>query len=174
MLFAPPAKQAASRPPASNAGGGPGPPGAPAAGGDGAFGRAPADGNGSDDSSQVGGGGPGGGDDDPRSDGAAAAPGGAPSAGDDPGAPGGVLDPFGPDLSAFCAPARGGGLGLRGDTGPYYLVDNSLVDCVLARRRGLPMTLALLQMAVGRAAGLDVQASGRGPLEGGRGAPEAA
>ena len=54
-------------------------------------------------------------------------------------------------------PPPGRGLGLKGDAEDYYSVANSLPGDALARRRGLPMTLALLHMAVGRAAGLDVR-----------------
>jgi hypothetical protein len=82
------------------------------------------------------------------------------------GGPRGAFDPRGPDLSGFRVPPPGRGLGLRGDTGDYYLVANSLVDCVIAQRKGLPMSLALIQMAVGRAAGLDVQVRGGRGREG--------
>lgn len=45
----------------------------------------------------------------------------------------------------------------QGNTQDYYNLDNSCLDHVLASRRGLPMSLAILHRAVGRAAGLDVE-----------------
>lgn len=44
--------------------------------------------------------------------------------------------------------------GLSGDSETYHSVENSLLDRVLARRRGLPITLAVIGMEVGRRAGV--------------------
>jgi regulator of sirC expression with transglutaminase-like and TPR domain len=45
-------------------------------------------------------------------------------------------------------------LGLRGDRDDYDAPRNSYLDDVLARRRGLPITLGVIAMAVGRRTGL--------------------
>lgn len=45
-------------------------------------------------------------------------------------------------------------VGLRGDKKTYYDVKNSFVHEVLVRRKGIPISLAIIYMAVGRAAGL--------------------
>eukprot|EP00877_Chromochloris_zofingiensis_P004120 jgi/Chrzof1/13709/Cz08g09030.t1 len=66
----------------------------------------------------------------------------------------------GPDLSHLRVPAAGLGLGLQGDEADYYNASNSLLDDVLIRRRGIPISLAVLYMALGRAAGLPVQLVG--------------
>jgi regulator of sirC expression with transglutaminase-like and TPR domain len=47
-------------------------------------------------------------------------------------------------------------IGLIGDKGTYYDPKNSFIHEVLARKRGIPITLALIYMAVGRAAGLSL------------------
>lgn len=103
------------------------------------------------------------------SDAAGGAGGAAPAAGADGGGAGqgrpddpddldgDLEDLYGPDLSQITPPPPPHGLGLGGDLETYYSPSNSLLDCVIARRRGLPITLALLHMAVGRATGLDVQ-----------------
>lgn len=44
--------------------------------------------------------------------------------------------------------------GFRGDCEEYYSPDNSLLDRVLERRRGIPITLALVMMEVGRRVGV--------------------
>lgn len=44
--------------------------------------------------------------------------------------------------------------GFRGDCEDYYSPDNSLLDRVLERRRGIPITLALVLMEVGRRVGV--------------------
>lgn len=49
---------------------------------------------------------------------------------------------------------------LQGDEADYYNASNSLLDDVLIRRRGIPISLAVLYMALGRAAGLPVQLVG--------------
>lgn len=52
------------------------------------------------------------------------------------------------------------GLGLRGDTERYHDPDNSFLHRVLERRRGIPITLSVLTMEVGRRAGLAIQGVG--------------
>jgi regulator of sirC expression with transglutaminase-like and TPR domain len=47
-------------------------------------------------------------------------------------------------------------LGLLGDTESYDAPENSYVDAVLERRRGLPITLAVIAIAVGRRAGVEL------------------
>lgn len=44
--------------------------------------------------------------------------------------------------------------GFRGDRDDYYDPDNSLLDRVLERRRGIPLTLAVVMMEVGRRVGV--------------------
>jgi regulator of sirC expression with transglutaminase-like and TPR domain len=51
-------------------------------------------------------------------------------------------------------------LGFTGDTGDYYDPANSLLDCVLERRRGLPITLSLLTIEVGRRLGVPLDGVG--------------
>src|SRR5437660_8431201 len=51
-------------------------------------------------------------------------------------------------------------LGFRGNTSDYYDPRNSYFNQVLDRRTGLPITLALMAMAVGGRAGLAVQGVG--------------
>lgn len=50
--------------------------------------------------------------------------------------------------------------GFRGDTVSYYDPRNSLLDAVIDRRLGIPITLSLVYIEVGRAAGLDLQGVG--------------
>ncbi len=50
--------------------------------------------------------------------------------------------------------------GFRGNSKDYYDPDNSYLNCVLERRTGIPITLSLLYMEVGRRAGLDVRGIG--------------
>ena len=47
-----------------------------------------------------------------------------------------------------------GGSGFRGNADDYYDPDNSYLDQVLQRRLGLPITLAVLAIEVGRRAGV--------------------
>ena len=47
-----------------------------------------------------------------------------------------------------------GGRGLRGDTEHYDEPSNSFLDQVIERRRGIPITLSVLAMAVGRRTGV--------------------
>jgi regulator of sirC expression with transglutaminase-like and TPR domain len=44
----------------------------------------------------------------------------------------------------------------RGNPDDYYLVDNSLLDCVLEKRVGIPISLALIYLAVGARTALSV------------------
>ncbi|MBE2252249.1 MAG: transglutaminase family protein [Myxococcus sp.] len=50
--------------------------------------------------------------------------------------------------------------GFEGDQLTYHAPENSYLDRVMERRRGLPITLTVLFMEVGRRAGLDVQGVG--------------
>lgn len=43
---------------------------------------------------------------------------------------------------------------MQGNTADYYNVANCCLDSVLATRRGLPITIAVLHKAVGNAAGM--------------------
>ncbi len=49
---------------------------------------------------------------------------------------------------------------LSGDTGDYYRVENSLISQVIARRRGLPITLSALWIEVARQIGADAEGVG--------------
>eukprot|EP00798_Chlamydomonas_sp_ICE-L_P016889 gene16889-23165_t len=60
------------------------------------------------------------------------------------------------ELLAF-VPKPGYGLGMKGNSQDYHDPSNSLLDGVLQHRRGIPISLALLHMAVGRRAGICVQ-----------------
>ena len=51
-------------------------------------------------------------------------------------------------------------LGFRGDTDDYTAPENSYLDRVLDRRRGLPVTLAVLTVGVGRLAGIPARVVG--------------
>ena len=46
-------------------------------------------------------------------------------------------------------------LGFAGDKQNYYLPDNSLLNLVIERRRGIPITLAVIYLKLAEAAGLD-------------------
>lgn len=50
--------------------------------------------------------------------------------------------------------------GFRGNSKDYYDPDNSYLNRVLERRTGIPITLSLVYMEVGRRAGLDVRGIG--------------
>ena len=54
----------------------------------------------------------------------------------------------------------GSELGFRGNEDEYYAEENSLLPRVLENRRGNPITLCILYIAVGRRAGLHVQGVG--------------
>jgi regulator of sirC expression with transglutaminase-like and TPR domain len=47
-------------------------------------------------------------------------------------------------------------MGLRGNTRTYYDAGNSYLNVVLERRTGIPITLSVVAMAVGRRAGMEV------------------
>lgn len=47
-------------------------------------------------------------------------------------------------------------LGFTGDTGDYHAPHNGLLHSVLDRRRGLPITVAIIYIAVGQRVGIDV------------------
>ncbi|MBV8961099.1 MAG: transglutaminase family protein [Actinobacteria bacterium] len=51
-------------------------------------------------------------------------------------------------------------LGLAGDADDYYAPENSYLDAVLDRRRGIPITLTVLMMEVGRRAGVTIHGIG--------------
>ncbi len=53
-----------------------------------------------------------------------------------------------------------GEYGFQGNTNEYYDPRNSYLDHVLHRRTGIPITLAVVWIAVGRGAGLDVEGVG--------------
>lgn len=46
--------------------------------------------------------------------------------------------------------------GFRGNTEDYYDADNSMLDVVISRRTGIPISLSILTIAVGRRAGIDL------------------
>jgi regulator of sirC expression with transglutaminase-like and TPR domain len=51
-------------------------------------------------------------------------------------------------------------IGFTGDRDTYYDADNSLLPRVLDRRRGIPLSLSLLTIEVGRRCGVDVEGIG--------------
>lgn len=53
-----------------------------------------------------------------------------------------------------------GALGFRGDEDRYYDPQNSFIHRVIERRRGIPITLAVVLMAVGRRVGIEVDGVG--------------
>lgn len=53
-----------------------------------------------------------------------------------------------------------GELGLVGDAESYHAVENSLLDRVVAKRSGMPITLAVVGMEVGRRAGVELAGIG--------------
>lgn len=67
------------------------------------------------------------------------------------------------DIAEACPPGLDGllshlfsddGLGLRGDVETYAVPPNSFLDQVLDRQRGIPITLSVLAMAIGRRIGV--------------------
>lgn len=65
----------------------------------------------------------------------------------------------GPRLAAdrtLIMPSDGFGLGLQGNRDEYYLISNSLLEYVFEVGQGLPITLAVLHMALGRSIGLPI------------------
>ncbi len=59
-----------------------------------------------------------------------------------------------------CADLLGGAHGFAGDREDYDLPDNSMLDLVLERRRGLPILLSVLYVEVGRRAGVPLAGVG--------------
>lgn len=51
-------------------------------------------------------------------------------------------------------------LGFAGERDDYYNPDNSYLDKVMLRRRGIPISLSVLTMAIGERAGMDVEGVG--------------
>jgi regulator of sirC expression with transglutaminase-like and TPR domain len=51
-------------------------------------------------------------------------------------------------------------LGFAGERDDYYNPDNSYLDKVMRRRRGIPISLSVLTMAIGERAGMDVEGVG--------------
>ena len=51
-------------------------------------------------------------------------------------------------------------LGFAGDRDTYYAAENSLLPCVLDRRLGIPLSLSLLTIEVGRRCGVEVEGIG--------------
>jgi transglutaminase superfamily protein len=67
----------------------------------------------------------------------------------------------GPDLEAWaCAEVLGGRHGLAGDREDYDNPDNSMLDLVLERRRGLPIALSVVYVAAARRAGIPLAGVG--------------
>lgn len=53
-----------------------------------------------------------------------------------------------------------GGLGFVGNSADYYSPDNSLIHRVLATRRGIPLTLAMIGVEIGRRVGVELSVVG--------------
>ncbi|MEM8606699.1 MAG: transglutaminase-like domain-containing protein [Myxococcota bacterium] len=51
-------------------------------------------------------------------------------------------------------------LGFEGERDDYYNPDNSYLDKVMLRRRGIPISLSVVMMAVGERAGMEIQGVG--------------
>jgi regulator of sirC expression with transglutaminase-like and TPR domain len=67
----------------------------------------------------------------------------------------------GPEAEAWaCAELLGGRHGLAGDRDDYDNPDNSMLDLVLERRRGLPIALSVVYVAAARRAGIPLAAVG--------------
>ena len=64
-----------------------------------------------------------------------------------------------PDVEGVCA-AVFGHAGFAGDDADYHAADNSLLDRVIARRVGMPITLAVVVLAVARRVGVTVDPIG--------------
>jgi regulator of sirC expression with transglutaminase-like and TPR domain len=56
----------------------------------------------------------------------------------------------------FLSDFFGNYLGFRGNSDDYYSIRNSLLPCVIDSRRGIPTSLALIYLFVGRRAGIEV------------------
>ncbi|MFZ0385288.1 MAG: transglutaminase-like domain-containing protein [Solirubrobacteraceae bacterium] len=59
-----------------------------------------------------------------------------------------------------CREVLGGAHGFLGDQAQYDHPDNSMLDLVLARRRGLPILLSVVYVEVGRRAGIELAGVG--------------
>ncbi|MEA2381247.1 MAG: hypothetical protein QOH72_1218 [Solirubrobacteraceae bacterium] len=59
-----------------------------------------------------------------------------------------------------CAQLLGGRYGFEGPDERYYDPDNSMLDCVLERRRGLPILLSIVYVEVARRAGVELAGVG--------------
>jgi regulator of sirC expression with transglutaminase-like and TPR domain len=67
----------------------------------------------------------------------------------------------GPEAEAWaCSELLGGEHGLAGDRDDYDNPDNSMLDLVLERRRGLPITLSVVYVAAARRAGIPLSGVG--------------
>jgi regulator of sirC expression with transglutaminase-like and TPR domain len=67
----------------------------------------------------------------------------------------------GPEAEAWaCAELLGGRHGLSGDRDDYDNPDNSMLDLVLERRRGLPIALSVVYVAAARRAGIELEGVG--------------
>jgi regulator of sirC expression with transglutaminase-like and TPR domain len=67
----------------------------------------------------------------------------------------------GPEMEAWaCAELLGGRHGLAGDRDDYDNPDNSMLDLVLERRRGLPIALSVVYVAAARRAGIPLAGVG--------------
>lgn len=60
------------------------------------------------------------------------------------------------DQLGFLSDFFGSYLGFRGNSDDYYSIRNSLLPCVIDSRRGIPTSLALIYLFVGRRAGLAI------------------
>jgi regulator of sirC expression with transglutaminase-like and TPR domain len=60
------------------------------------------------------------------------------------------------DQLGFLSDFFGNELGFRGNSDDYYSIRNSLLPCVIDSRRGIPTSLALIYLFVGRRAGLAI------------------
>jgi regulator of sirC expression with transglutaminase-like and TPR domain len=64
------------------------------------------------------------------------------------------------DQAAACTELLGERLGFTGDAADYDHPDNSMLDVVLERRRGLPIVLSVVYVEVARRAGVDLRGVG--------------
>jgi regulator of sirC expression with transglutaminase-like and TPR domain len=60
------------------------------------------------------------------------------------------------EQTGFLTDFFGNYLGFRGNSDDYYSIRNSLLPCVIDSRRGIPTSLALIYLFVGRRAGLAI------------------
>src|SRR3954449_8806593 len=72
-----------------------------------------------------------------------------------------LADGGGPEAEAWaCSELLGGRHGLAGDRDDYDNPDNSMLDLVLERRRGLPIALSVVYVAAARRAGIPLAGVG--------------